>query len=319
MMQPREQKLAGAIAGLLVLMGGWTLWGYWSTRVSDRTSQIDRLEGEISAKKKQVVQGAIAAKKLADWEARSLPKDKEQARSLYQNWLIGLIERAKFTNADLSTQSTAARQKVFDKLAFTITADATLDQLVQFLFEFYKAGHLDQIRRLQIQPVEKSPRLKLNLAVEGLILPSSKNAEKLSTEPGKRLALDDLKKYQEPIAKRNFFAEYTPPPAVAKATPKVEKPTFDPASQAKFTGYTEVGDKRQAWVRVFTTNQTLLLGEGDKLEVGTFKGTVTRVEPRSMELTSGGKRWMLPMGESLKDAVAIGDDQAAVPDKTATE
>jgi hypothetical protein len=159
------------------------------------------------------------------------------------------------------------------------------------------------------------------MGVEGLILPTSKNTDKLSDEPGKRLAESDLKKYQEPITRRNFFAEYTPPveKPIVRETPKVDKPPFDPASQAKFTGYTEVGDKRQAWVRVFTTNETLLVGEGDKLEVGTFKGTVTRVEPRSMELTAGGKRWMLPMGESLRDAVAIGDDQASNPDQTATE
>jgi len=318
-MQPREKKLALAIAIIVVLCGGWMLWGSWSSRLQARTSQIDKLSGDVRKKKVLVARGDLAAKKLTDWQQRSLPTDKEKARSLYQNWLLGLIEKSKFVGADLSTQNMPGRQKVFDRLAFTITGEATLEQLVQFLFEFYRSGHLDQIRRLHIQPVEKSNRLKLNVSVEGLILPTAKHKDELNDQPGKRLAADDVKKYQDTIVKRNLFAEYTPEKPVVVTPPKIEKPPFDPATQAKFTGFTESGDKRQAWIRVFTTNQTLMLGEGDKIEVGTFKGTVTRVGEHDIELAADGKRWLLAMGESLKDAIVIGEDKSAVPAPAATE
>src|SRR5688500_304823 len=138
-MQPREKKLALAIAFIVLLCGGWMLWGSWSSRLQTRTSQIEKLSGDIRKKKVLVARGNLAAKKLADWQQRSLPADKEKARSLYQNWLLGLIEKSKITGADLSTQNMPGRQKVFERLAFTITGEATLEQLVQFLFEFYRS------------------------------------------------------------------------------------------------------------------------------------------------------------------------------------
>jgi hypothetical protein len=325
-MQPRERQLAIAIALLVVLWGGWAVYGWWSAQLSSRNLRLATLRSEIKEQKEVIRRGNEAQKKLDEWEKRSLPTDVERARSLYQNWLLALTDKAKFAGSDLAVQNLKLQKrqnsrdsKPIQGFAFTITAEAKLEQLVQFLFEFYSSGHLDRIRYLHVQPIDKSDKLKLSINVEALILPTTEREDKLSTEAGHRLVMTDLKDYRDVIVKRNLFAEYTPEKPIVATPPKVDKPPLDPATQAKFTGFTESGDKRQAWIRVFTTNQTLLLGEGDKIEVGTFKGTVTRVGERDIELAADGKRWLLAWGESLKDAVVIGEDKSPTPAPTATE
>src|SRR5687768_5079566 len=115
-MQPREKKLAVAIAAMLLLWGGWVAYGYWTGAVAARTSQIDKHRGDIRKKEAQVKRGNDALRRLNEWQKRSLPTDKQRARSLYQNWLLGLIEKAKLTGADLSTQNMRGRQDVYDGL-----------------------------------------------------------------------------------------------------------------------------------------------------------------------------------------------------------
>ena len=74
---------------------------------------------------------------------------------------------------------------------------------------------------------------------------------------------------------------------------------------AKFafvTAILESDGKPQIWITVRTTGQMLKLGEGDTFTVGGLTGSVTSIDARKAELAIAGKRLVVSLGDSLKEA-----------------
>ena len=95
------------------------------------------------------------------------------------------------------------------KISFTLHAQAKLGELVQFMYEFYSAGFLHQIRKLDIKPNKNSRDLDVDLSIEALSLPTAASKTQLSKEAGHGLQLAKLADYRDPIVKRDFFAPYS--------------------------------------------------------------------------------------------------------------
>jgi hypothetical protein len=308
-MQKREKQLAAAVAVLVALVGGKYVIESWHTSVSQRSNRIANLEKEIGQKEVKLARGRQAKARLAAHEKRSLPADRQLARSLYQNWLRGVVDRAKFTGVDFNTPAAPGRNN-FERLVFSINCRGTLEQLTQFLHDFYSANHLHMIRRLQVQPIDASKELKLIIIVDALSLPGADRKE-LNSEPATRLAQKDLASYRKTIVERNLFAEYSPPappPVAKKDDPKPVEPKppgFDVAKFAFLTAILQVGERPQIWVNVRTTGQILKLAEGDKFDIGNLHGTVKRIDEKAVELEADGKRLLVALGENLRDAAVL--------------
>jgi hypothetical protein len=305
-MQPREKLLAAVVGTLVALAIVWFAGRKWLDAVAARRARITALEQQVAEKQAKVDRGRVAEARLTAWRAASLPDDRELARSHYKNWLLGLVERAKFSGAELSPQTSQGRKGTFDRLGFTITGSASLEQLTQWLFEFYQAGYLHQVRTMLIAPAAADGKqLRLTLGVEAAVLRGAPKQAPERREPADRLAYDQLKTYRDTIVRRNLFAEYAPPPPVARreAPKPVEvRPTFDAAKFAFLTAILEIEGRPQAWLNVRTTGKTLKLHEGDQFEVGQLKAKVARIGPREIELDAGGKRLVVPLGQSLRGA-----------------
>src|SRR5688500_18192984 len=97
-MQRRERLLAAAVGALLALVVINWLFGKVRTGFSERDAQREVKEGEIREKQNREKRAKQAAQQLAHWEHRSLPSDKELARTLYQNWLVRLADKNKLEN-----------------------------------------------------------------------------------------------------------------------------------------------------------------------------------------------------------------------------
>src|SRR5215212_8354203 len=108
-MQKREKQLAAAVAVLFTVVGGKYVVESWQTSVSQRSVRIANLEKDIAQKELKLTRGRQAGARLAGYEKRSLPADRQLARSLYQNWLRGLVDRAKFSGVDFNTPAAPGR------------------------------------------------------------------------------------------------------------------------------------------------------------------------------------------------------------------
>ncbi len=316
-LQRREKILLGLTLGLVVLAGlGFLLFAGDSRSDDQLIADRTKLEGEIETKQKLLHLADKDAKRLAQWQQHSLPSDPVLARSLYQNWLRRLTARANLRGTTLvSPEAAARRDQQFTRISFTLSARAKLDDLVQFMYEFYAAGFLHQIRDLKIKPVQSSRELDVRLAIEALSLPTAESKDRLPKEAGKVLQFSKLSDYREPIVSRDFFAAYVRPAPSVTVEKRIEK-TVDLADYAVVTAFIEVDGAAQVWIRDRIGGKPWKLGTGENFTVGKVKGTVESIRPEGEVVVEfGGHRRSLRIGDNLHGGVEIQDPPPKRPDE----
>ncbi len=233
------------------------------------------------------------------------------ARSLYQNWLLGLANRVGFRQVNIESKEVEVRRDMYARMSFSLHGHVTLVDLTRFLYDFYSAGHLQQIRQLDMKPVESSHDLDVSLSVEALSLPGADRKDHLTKEPGTGLQLAGLDAYRGTIGKRNLFAPYSPPAAAPPdethhaSAPKPAR-QIDIAQYAFVTGVTEVDGVRQVWIQDRIAGKLWTLGEGEDFQVGRFHGTVQRIDQTGdVVVDFDGHRRRLLRGENLRGGVEL--------------
>lgn len=152
----RERVLAWGAGTLVALATVQFGYNYVQSLFEERQTQLEAFNREISDKNAAVLRGKRAGKKLDEWRARSLPSDVVLARSLYKNWLARVVERTRLAKADVTLGADVPKPGVYVKIPVNVRGQGTIEQVVQFLFEFYQANHLHYIRQLTITPLASS-------------------------------------------------------------------------------------------------------------------------------------------------------------------
>ena len=310
----RKLGLYGLLVAVLVYLGGdWVFVNLWKGPEESRLRQIAALESDVKKRKDFLKKAREDARWLEYWESLSLPTDLEVARSLYQAWLVELTRYAGLTSPSFDPKQPVPRRGGFRAIAYSVRARGTLEQLCTFLFEFYKAGHLHQIRSVSMTPILRSDTLDLSIAIETLVLPRADRRDRLSTQTiDVRLASAQLDDYR-PIVDRNLFA--------------VGDPGADPTDHAYLTGVSYVDGKPEAWFTLRTDGTTLKLRLGDRLvqtgrrirklcEVDDFDsiefvgrrsqvGTVAEIHQESVLVSSGGQVKLATFAPGGSDLVWI--------------
>lgn len=300
-LKKREQLLAVALGGFLVLMVGRSIYSMWQGPLDKLRTQKANLRREIEGKEKQIKKGDAAKARIDAWNRRALPSDPDTARSLYQNWLLSLAAESGFEGTKVEAGQGRQRGDVYHALRFGLQAHTTLDRVTRFLHRFYTAGHLHQIRTLSLVPLEKSEKLEIQLAIEALVLPGADRKDKLTAEEASRLASPKPTDYQV-IAARNLFASYKPQPPQRAETPP---PPFDAGKYAYLTAIVDVAGKPEAWLLVRTSGEKLKLHEGETFRVGDMQGKIVRIGLREVEVEVAGQRWRYPLGDSLREMIKV--------------
>ena len=309
-MNQREKILAAAVAFLVVLMVARMGWNKVDRLYDQRGQQLSSLKKTISDRQFEVERGKMAAERLNQWQRQSLPADPLLAQTLYQDWLRRQVDTVGFQNVEYRGQDSTARSRrsqryAYQQLSFTVAGRGSLEQLTQFLYEFYQADHLHQLRSLGIKPIEDSDKLDLTFKIEALILPGADRVDALSPGTSDRLAQDDLSSYREAIVSRNLFARYAPP-----SPPTTASDSADAAPQAIITGITRDENGWQAWVYIKATDKMLRLHPGDPFEIGGLSGTILRIGPREVVYETDGRRMLASEGASLRDATELTEDDS---------
>ena len=150
---------------------------------------------------------------------------------------------------------------------------------------------------------EKTDLLNISMMIEGLtisrVIPQYGPLQKALPSqqvPYRRLASGPFDAYL-PISTRELF-RYTPP-------------EVDSASNVILTGTPVVSDDSgvsiiQSRWNIETEGHTIVLKVGDRLNVGSFSGTVEDIYEDIVILRqSNGFRWVVMLGERLSNAVAV--------------
>lgn len=290
-MSKYRKRILVAIAGAIVLFyaGDWLLENMVLHPLATRRQKADHWQKKILKTERELARARRAGKELLTWEAQSLPSDTEVARSLYQAWLLELVNHVGFTNPNVDSGEPAGRKGLYHTLSFSVRGRGSLEQLTKFLFEFYRADHLHQIRSLGITPLQKANELSLSIAIEALVLPGATRKDQLTTQQSDRLAFDSLDDYR-PIVTRNLFG-------VGGG--------LDATDQTYLTAVTYNNGEPEAWFTLRGEDEILKLRKGDKLEVGQFHGELTEIEDTDVIIESEGQRWLMTIGDNITQAYAL--------------
>jgi len=244
----------------------------------------------IKTRKKELEVAVKAGKQLDIWESQSLPSKSDIAVSFYGSWLTELVEFSGFKKAIVDAGAPMNRKGMYQSIGFSVRATGTLPQLTTFLYEFYNSGHLHQIQSVNLSPLPRRDDLDLAISIEALILPTADRKDQLTSVRADRLAFSDLADYKI-ISDRNLFA-------YASRGIYHTDHTF-------LTAVVTVNDEPQAWFTDRSTDHVSRLSLGQRISVGEFQGEIQEIQGNDVILDSDGERWLITVGESLAQAMAL--------------
>ena len=119
----------------------------------------------------------------------------------------------------------------------------------------------------------------------------------------RRLYSNDLTAYQR-IAERNLL--------------QTARGGIDRADFTVLTGIIP-GDPTEVWFSVKTDDSVIRAKLGDPIRSGSFSGKIVEIFDQDIILEHNGSRWLLEVGESLRDAFALPPETAEKNDQQESE
>ena len=121
-MTAREKKLALMLGSVLVILGVWLGW----TKISDIFEELEaRLSSKIAELNRRdmlEIELYENVERLDTWREQSLPSDERQAGTLYQNWLLQLVDspEVRLQNAQVEAARPSRLEENL-RLPFTVS------------------------------------------------------------------------------------------------------------------------------------------------------------------------------------------------------
>ena len=294
-MTPRIKWLL--IAGLAVfgLYGLDSLYRIWIERPNQqRTAKLDDLNEMLNASKSEQLVAQKQGKRLESFAARALPDDPQLARSLYQQWLLNLVETNQLTSASVdaaqpvrleirSRTKKGKRQLVGHRINYSLRGQATLGKLSGFLNDFRKAGHLHKIRAITLNPIGNEGRLDADLTIEVLCLEASANKGQLGVWEVVDEAAVAPSTYDH-LVRRNLFAR-----GFAKAL-------FDVELKAITSNRDGIA---QAWFRIDGRGTTKTIAAGNQIPVALHDIVVIEVLKNRVLVRVNEELHWIKLGQSI--------------------
>ncbi len=284
----RQHVLLILLAGFGVLRAGdWVLSTMVQGPLDQRRNRGQAIDREIEKLEQTLADGRKAGTMLEAWRTESLPENTEVARSLYRSWLLERVNDAGLLAPTVDSRSPSNRGG-YRVLPFSLRARGSLDQFIQFLFNFSEAGLLHQVQSLDLNPAGSTGLFDIVMSIETLMIPGAQGSE-LNTGTSDWLVSDSMTDYTV-ISRRNIFGIGT---------------AFDPRRQTFVTAITRSNGQPQVWFKLRDNAQTLKLREGDTLSIDDFQGTIAEIFEQDVSIDADGERWLLSVGDSLADGFAV--------------
>lgn len=263
----KREKLLLIVAGVLILLILlYFLSSFFGGGANNLLNRRVVLREKVNDLERKVRRGVAIEEKLKDFASRSLPPTGEIAQSQYQKWLFDQAVKSGFQNAKagIASVSKVDKNTGFRNYSFKLEGRATLQQVTNFLQEFYEVNHLHLIKNIALKTVAQTGQLEVTMVVESIALDAAKPTKtiSMSVNPTPNW-VETLKEQVRYVAKRSFFAPYAPPvppPPVQESAPGLD--AYTEAFLTYISAIVEVDGEYQVWI------ERRLTGERQKLFVG---------------------------------------------------
>ncbi|MFG0262775.1 MAG: hypothetical protein ACF788_10335 [Novipirellula sp. JB048] len=300
-MTPRTKWLMIAGLSVMAMYFGDSFYRGWIEQPSQQlNAQYDALTTSLRETHDEQAVAQKIGKRLTDYAARALPYEPQLARSLYQEWLLALVDKHELRSASVDAAQPAVvelrsrtkrgkRQQIGHRIAYSIRGQASLAKLAALMTDFREAGHLHKIRSLALNPTGKEGTLDINLAIEVLSLEASPNKDALSDWRLTAEALPPQGAVHD-LVKRNLFAR-----GFAKALFDIELKaiTFDRQGTA------------QAWFRIDGRGTTRTVSLGQQVPVALHDISVAEIQANKVLVHVNQQPHWISLGQSIGQVCAV--------------
>ncbi len=214
-MNQRERLLAIVVGSVGLLLAAWFAWSYVDGQFRIRRTKIANLDKDVRTFQLQAMQGQQATKRLAEYEARSLPPNIEVARSLYQDWLLDEVSKAGLTEQEVQAKTQQSEGDLYVSQAYIVTGKGTLPQVVDLLHAFYSVDYLHRVRVLMLKPIPGTKQIDVTLNIDAVSVQDAPEATALHGRPSTRLAKPTKEDYYAAILGRNLMGTAKRPPSLS--------------------------------------------------------------------------------------------------------
>lgn len=191
--QQRTKLLAGVLAAIVVLFGGFTYGKRWFLDpVKKKEGQIEALQENVDRLQLDVIRVADARKQLGDWKKQSLPPNDIDASRLYLEWLTDLTEVVEFqdpvvTPTRRETKGIGVgrnRKPLYSAVQVTVKGKTTFNELCRFLYYFHRTNLAQRVVRLTVESegVDGNPPMEITLTAEALALADAPERSRIFPE-----------------------------------------------------------------------------------------------------------------------------------------
>lgn len=288
--------LGAGIIGLFYF-GDQAYRAYVEKPTRDRQTQISKIKKGIEQANDLIAQKLSVQKQLDAYEKMSLPLDTEVTRTMYQGWLLGLVKSLELSGTTIDAGNPVAvtiqrqkpkknqskRKTIMYRYSYSLRCRGSLQQLVTFLYKFYRSGHLHKIRSLSLNPSSGGSKIDANISIEALALVRTERETELSTLSVNRMKIQDEKHYLS-IARRNIFSR-----------------TGDNVlNKVRITGITfGKAGKPQVWIKPDPDKPTLVFHNDEKVNIESHQIEILDIQARSVLLLVDGLATQVELGKTI--------------------
>jgi hypothetical protein len=203
-MNRREKILAAAVGSLLLLMVIGYGVGQVSKTISRKRNEVARLQEEKWQKELAIKNSKLDEELMEAYKNSAMPPDLEQARTLYKAWLMDCAKDVGFDDWQVNPTAARSSSDVYKTFAFTVSGQADLKQVIEFLHRFYSVDYLHRVYHLHAKRIQDSKQHELTISVEALSLPTATNTDQLPEGMSDQLSHGELVAYLDTILSRNL-------------------------------------------------------------------------------------------------------------------
>ena len=318
-MKKRERNLAVALA----LVGGAAMayqFGPGALRSFDYSKEIDRVRKDYDECEKNKDRFSADVDRYRGYVERTGSTDAERVKTELYASVNELVRQSGLARLRITPKSPEGRKNELQSVKYSLNADGTWTQALEFLRRFYKLPHVAHLGSLTLSPMggqqNRGDQVKVDADIEVLVLPAAKAVPvKLEGAPAERpskSAVVDLFPIS-PFLVPRAEAPLPPRPTVERPTEVVEAGpmwTPDPDRERKYIPMAWVSTRSEVLVAQRGQARGEAVSTGGSLD----GGIVVLVHPLGAVVRRpDGAEYIYALGESLSEAVEL-DKAVAYPE-----
>lgn len=304
--------LAGVGVLALLYAGDYVYRTYIEEPSRNATVALEKLDKQLQdAADSQLIAKKIS-QKMEGFAGRALPYNPDVARSLYQDWLLKLMERHEMAGIsidasapvpiEIKSRTTKKKNRLIGyRISYSVHGKTSLPKWVNWVRDFESSGHLHKIKSLTLIPLGNGNEIDANLTIEAVSLQAAEREDQLTQwirNPQQEPSASVLASFVQ----RNIFARGF---SKTLAAIRLQALTFNRRGEG------------EAWFDVGEGKSTQIINLGQKLDIPIHDIVLLSVAGDVAKLKVNGAVIELAIGQTLGQVMDPGTN--AAPESPAGE